>query len=106
MDIIILTLATWCISSLLVNEDGPFDMFSWLRFWLGVRYTERNEAYGTNMVSEILTCLLCTSVWVGIILTIGYVIVPVYITWFCLPFALSAGAIIANEGVTWLQSNR
>lgn len=95
--LLILILATWRISLLFVNEDGPFGMFEWLRYWTGVKYNEKREPFGTGLISDILSCVWCLSVWVGVIITIFYLIVPDYTTWLCLPFALSAGAIIVEN---------
>lgn len=106
MDIIILILTTWRISSLLVDEGGPFDLFGRLRYLLGVRYHNiDSSAYGENVVSEALSCIWCTSFWVGLVLAICYWTIPVYTTWLCLPLALSGGAIIFSEVIAWLQSN-
>ncbi len=48
MDILILMLATWRISSLLVDENGPFDIFAELRYRVGVRFDKQSKPYGTN----------------------------------------------------------
>jgi hypothetical protein len=77
---LILIMATWRISSLLVNEEGPAGGFSRLRSFTG-RFT------------ELLTCIWCCSVWVGLGFTFLYWYLPGVIFWVALPFALSAGAI-------------
>jgi hypothetical protein len=97
--LLILTLATWRISSFLVvdgdnePENGPFDIFAKIRNWVGVRYDEYSQPYGTNVISKAMTCLWCFSVWIGIGLTAMWLICPATTLIFCLPFALSAGAI-------------
>ncbi len=99
MDIItllILTVATWRLSSLLVDETGPFDAFAELRYWIGVRLDRESQTYGTNEIAKIFTCVWCMSIWIGIMLTVSYAIIPVYTSWICLPFALSTGAIGLN----------
>lgn len=96
MDIGILLIfigATWRLSSLLVDEPGLFDIFTKLRHWAGVRFDEQSEPYGKNEIAKIFCCIWCMSIWIGIMLTISYATIPVYTSWFCLPFALSAGAI-------------
>lgn len=62
---IILGLATWRITLLLVVEEGPKDVFTKLRLILGVRYDEYGKKYGINMIGELMSCAWCTSVWVG-----------------------------------------
>lgn len=102
MDIIILILATWRISSLLVDELGPFEMFDRIRYRLGVRYNDKNIPYARNELAELFTCIWCMSVWIGLLIAILYVTIPHYTTVLLMPFALSAGAII----IKWLLSNR
>lgn len=90
--LIVLILATWRLTSLLVWEDGPFEAFAHLRYFLGVRYDDYNNAYGTNWFAKGVICPSCASVWFGIVLGIAYMLYPP-IWWVALPLALSAGAI-------------
>lgn len=86
MNYIILALAVWRISSLLTNdsERGPWDLLTEFR-WRAREYSGAFE------------CVWCMSIWVAIIAAIAYWTIPLYTTWFCLPFALSAGAIIVDR---------
>ena len=82
----ILSLATWRLSSLLVNEDGPNRLFNSFR----------------EQVSDwtgLFDCVFCTSVHVGFILVIAYFFYPVITFWIMLPFALSGAAIMADKWV-------
>lgn len=97
MAYLILTLATWRITSLLVNEYGPFNLLERLRYRLGVRYDEDLRRIGTNVVSEAFTCVWCLSVWVGLVLSVALYAMPVWSVWLLLPFALSAGAIVIDR---------
>lgn len=92
-----LSLATWRISSLLVNESGPFGLFAWIRYWVGVQYNEHSQPYATNDFAELFTCLWCFSVWVGIGWAVLYWYAPLWAFWLALPFALSAVAIALDE---------
>lgn len=80
MEFLILALATWRLSSLMVNEDGPFKMFEYVRQLPGP-----------------FECIWCFSVWVGIFLSISFITIPLYTTWFCMPFALSTVAILVDK---------
>ena len=62
---IIVALATWRITSLLVNEDGPYDIFARIRKFIGVYYDEMNEPQGKNVIAEAITCIWCASVWIA-----------------------------------------
>jgi len=82
MDILILILATWRISSLLTYEPGPYKVF------------ERLRAAAQGELAVGLDCLWCNSIWVGVILTAVYITLPV---WVLLPLAVSTGAILLEE---------
>ncbi len=95
-DLAILALATWRLTSLLSNEDGPGEVFAKIRSKLGVRYDQQSKPYGTNLVSQALSCVWCASWWIGLFWTALYLVwqPSVYLA---LPLALSAGAIIIEE---------
>ncbi len=99
MTLLVLILATWRLSSLLVSEDGPADVFAKIRMKAGVRYDEYSNAYGTNVVSQALTCVWCTSVWVGLFWAILYLVSVDVSFYMALPFGLSGGAILINQFV-------
>jgi hypothetical protein len=89
----IYALATWRISSLLVDEPGPFRMFIKLRNMVGITHDmDDNVAMVPDtFFAGILSCVWCCSIWVGIFWTVMY-FVP-YSLFLALPFALSAVAI-------------
>lgn len=79
MDFIIIGLAAWRLSSLLVDEDGPWQVF--------LRVREKMNVEG---------CLWCLSIWIGIVLTGIYWYSPQSL-WLSWPFALSTVAILINR---------
>ncbi len=100
LDIVILMLATWRLSSLLVDpeDDGPWEMFGKFRHLLGVRHDDETGLfYGTNVVAQALMCVFCTSIYVGTVITVFYIFIPVITVMVSLPFALSAGAIVLER---------
>lgn len=100
VDFVILGLATWRLTSLLVNEEGPWDIFARLRRKLGVRYNERSVAYGTNLWSDLLLCTWCASVWTGASISLAYLISrPIAVT-LCFPLALSSVAMLMDRMVS------
>lgn len=62
-----LALATWRLSSLLVNEAGPWHIFQKLRKASGITYDENNDIVSWNDWTP-LTCVLCTSLYVGLLI--------------------------------------
>lgn len=97
--LLILILATWRLSSLLVNEAGPLDMFDRLRHLAGVRQNEYGVIYAANVAGRALTCVWCTSVWTGLGVFLFWWYVP-YGLWLLVPLALSGGAIIVEEVIS------
>ena len=108
--LIVAALATWRLSSLLVNEDGPWLIFWRLRFWLGVgekvvlSISKRDPSRADGelsvsregpktLLSGLLECLWCTSVWVALVM-FALALTPLW--WLLCPFALSAGAILLD----------
>lgn len=83
---IILSLATWRLSHLITNEDGPYQMLAEFRH-ITVRYT------------KLFSCIYCLSVWLGIIFVIGYYFYPTIVFWIALPMALSGLAIVIDRWV-------
>ena len=96
---VILALAAWRLSNLLVFEEGPFDVFVILRNAVGVKYDVMAEAYGTNVISKVFACIWCLSFWVAIGLSLLYLLAGDIAIWLCLPFALSGFAIIIHRNI-------
>ena len=97
MNFLIVSLAIWRLTSLLVNEDGPFAIFERLRHVIGVRWDENSEQIGTNVIAEAFTCVRCCSVWasgIGALMLSSSVL-----EWALNTLALSTVAIIIEEVV-------
>lgn len=92
LEVVVLALATWRLTSLLVWEDGPFEVFARLRHRLGVRYDEASQMYGSNWFAKGVVCPACASVWFGALWAVAYFLWA-DVVWLALPLALSAGAI-------------
>ncbi len=98
MNFLIVALAVWRISSLLVNEEGPFGIFEKLRYLVGVRYDEHSERIGTNVIAEVLTCVWCISIYLG---ALGAILLTnSVLEWTLNALALSTVAVIIEEVVT------
>lgn len=100
LNLIILGLATWRVSSLLVNESGPFGIFIKIREVTGIQHDKNGDAYliPDNVFAQILSCVWCCSVWVAFFWEIIYLVLPQSIV-AALPFALSAIAVVVQSVV-------
>lgn len=99
----ILSLATWRITAFLVLEDGPWGIFVKFRRWVGVEVDINGNQVGMNAFAEMIACIWCTSVWVGLIAFIAWYFMPRAVMTLSVPFALSGGAIVVQE---FLNGNR
>lgn len=96
LDFIILSLATFRLSTLLAYEDGPGDIFAWLRYWAGVEYDTHSQPYGVTNIARGLLCQWCNSVWVATGLSFIYALSRKTI-WLLLPLALSAVTVLISK---------
>jgi len=110
IDAILSFLAVWRLSNLVVNEDGPFAIFSRLRYKSGIRTIPMRTEDGQiesvkvakNTLAQGLTCLWCVSVWFAIFFGLfgktraGKSIRDI--------FGISGGAILVQESIEWLRS--
>ena len=86
---IIMALATWRISYMMVEEDGPWFIF----------YKFRERLKTRSMIGTLFACTWCLSVWIGAILTLSAIINERVTILIALPFALSATAIFITERI-------
>lgn len=93
----VLGLACFRITSLLVYEAGPLDVFHRIRKWAGIRYDKNSNKIADGELGRMLLCPWCTSLWVGIGLTVLYAISPPLMFWIALPFSLSGICVIVQE---------
>lgn len=100
--LVILVLATWRLTSLFVSETGPFKIFRRIREWTGIIHDREGMVVGKDdsLLAGLLSCFWCTSIWVAGILSIFMLDL---ILWLPLTLFASAGAIIIEEGMGWLE---
>lgn len=98
LELTVLGLATWRISSLLAHEEGPWDLLEKIRHLVGVKYNQNSDRIGTNVVSKGVICIWCNSIWIGTIFILLHVVVGTdTTTLLATPFALSTLAIIIER---------
>lgn len=94
IEFVVVALAVWRVSSLLVNEEGPLDIFVRLRKFVGVKYDEFSQPYGTNFISKLFACVWCMSIWLSAPAALVLIVFPKFAFYASLLFAISAVAII------------
>ena len=99
MDFIILALATFRISSLIADEDGPLGLFEWLRSLVGVKRDETGQTYVENNFAIGIICLWCNSIWIGVILMALYMLSTQITVWISFPLALSTVTMIISRWI-------
>lgn len=96
---ILLGFATWRISSLLVAEDGPFYVFRKFRKRFGILHDDSGTPYQypDKFMPQLLSCVWCTSIWVGLGWTIFLLLFPELATKTATVFSFSTVAIIVQK---------
>ncbi len=108
VNLILLILATWRVSHMLVYEGGPFGWFQKMRDRLGVtNYIEVvvKEGYdlhlekckSPNILGRLFCCLYCTSVWIAAGWFLLYALVP-DAQWLWWIAGISGGASLLHRG--------
>lgn len=67
-DLVVLSLACWRLSNMLVNEEGPGNIFVTLRRKAGIYYDSFSQKQTSGWVADLFDCVWCMSVWVGFVL--------------------------------------
>jgi len=94
--LLLCALATWRISVLLVEEQGPWDIMRRLRERFGVTHDPDGKpiSWPCGMPGALFGCVWCISVWLT---------VPVVVAWYICPVVVFAvavmGAVAAIEEV-------
>lgn len=96
---LILALATWRLSSLLVNEAGPWDVFLKLREGFGFTHDDsKNKVIiPDGFLGELFSCVWCCSLWAGVGWTGFYFLAPEIAPIFAAPLAFSTVAVLVHS---------
>lgn len=95
LELIIMVLATWRLASMLVYEEGPFDIFLKIRSLFGITHHEDGsvEKIPDNTLAKLFTCIWCMTIWMGALVYLLWLVAPVLV-WI---LGLSTGAIIIER---------
>lgn len=99
VELFILGCGTWRLTSMIVNEDGPFNIFERFRYWIGIRRTTANVRFGTNIIAEGLSCVWCASVWFAFVVGVFYIAARPITLIVCTGLTLSTLAIMIEEAL-------
>ena len=96
--VVVFGLATWRLSSLLVNEGGPFGVFLKLRTLAGITHDENGRplAIPDNFFAQLFSCVWCASVWVGVSWMVFWLFSPDVAIKLAAVFAFSTIAIMLD----------
>lgn len=98
VELLLLALFVWRVSSLFVYEDGPYMIFERLRHLVGIHHdSTTNETWCENEFGKLFECIYCISIWIAFITIIAFWISPMIMLWISFPFALSAAACLFQE---------
>lgn len=105
IDVILLGLACWRLSSLFYQEEGPFGMFTKIREKIGIQHDVNGVPciYPDKFWCKLFSCMWCLSVWFAGMLTVGYIFLPTITIYFALWLSLSTITIMVNE---WLVAGK
>jgi hypothetical protein len=101
LNLSVLSLAVWRISSLFVEERGAFDIFLRIRRIAGIIHDSNHEPteWPDKFFPNLLSCVRCASMWVSIGLFFFWLFTPNIAIYFAIPFALSTLAILIDNYV-------
>lgn len=103
IELIVLSVAVWRVSHLLLNEAGPKDIFGRLRIWAGAEEIlddgsrEVIESPPDGSLAQLFQCMWCLSVWLGMAAAVSYLLCPHATVAVALPFFLSGVAVLIEE---------
>lgn len=102
---LVTSLATWRLTSLLVSERGPLNIFEKLRERAGIGHHEHEPTfYPGTQIGDFFNCFWCVSMWCSALVTVLLLVVS--LPWWAYPLlwlAGSTGAIIVEEVMNWQE---
>jgi len=97
--VILYGLATWRLTSLLIREEGPFELFVMIRKALGILHDDSKApiGYPNTFAGKLFECSWCLSVWIAGGLTLAYIFLPSLAMYFVFWLSLSTLTILIDE---------
>lgn len=98
LSLVIVGLATWRITHMLMYETGPWKLLTHFRELTGIRHDTDGEPLGYP-IGSVLGCHWCLSFWVSLLC----LLLP---TILLLPFCVSCVSILIELMTDWLRANK
>lgn len=72
--VVLVGLASWRTAVMLVQEQGPWHVFRWIREMVGIIHDEDGEPAGIPdaLLAGIFGCVWCASAWIAVALVPAY----------------------------------
>ena len=102
IQLVLFIAATWRLSNLLANEDGPFHFVKTLRSKIAraeVRSRRKGGFLSKLHLYEGVNCEYCNSIWFGSFFATLFLIAPSVALALAFPLALSTGAVLIKKVV-------
>lgn len=102
IQLVLFIAATWRLSNLLANEDGPFHFVKTLRSKIAraeVRSRRKGGFLSKLHLYEGVNCEYCNSIWFGSFFAATFLIAPNVALALAFPLALSTGAVLIKKVV-------
>jgi len=98
IDLVIYGFATWRVASLLVNENGPWNLFVWLRELTGIEH-EDGEVFiiPSGFWPDLFSCVWCCSMWVAFFWLVFWMAWPWMALRVAIMFSFSTVAILVDK---------
>lgn len=90
---LIMGLAVWRTANMLVYDEGPGDIFGKLRKIM-VREQDQDKP---GSLSQGYQCVYCVSVWLALVVFMGYALYPFVTLYICIPLALAGFSALLQQ---------
>ena len=105
-EFVVMALAVWRISNMLVKEDGPWMIFEHLRLRAGLQPPKHPaDARETDppgkMPGSLFTCVWCMSVWIASVFVLLFALSRKMAFWLSMPFAISTISCVIDRWDGW-----
>lgn len=95
MQFIILSIALWRLTMLIVHDSLPFELGDKFRDKIGVNYDDFGEQVATNQLAQLFTCVWCMGIWISLPFALYFYRENFFIYW----LALSGSMLIIDKYV-------